>query len=57
MLRVVQAFGDHVVGDSITDPAACEAVLASDQVAFVVAVPDPAPGQTKPGKPDTASAS
>lgn len=56
MLRVIQAFGDHVVGDSITDSDTIAAVRASEQSAFVVTVDDPAP-PAKPSKPDTASAS
>lgn len=57
MLRVIQAFGDYVVGDSIADSAVARAVLASDQAAFVVAVADPDPEpDTKAAKP-TLSAS
>ncbi|WP_259384451.1 hypothetical protein [Bacillus thuringiensis] len=43
MLRVIQAFGDRVVGESITDSATITAILESDQAAFVVAVADPEP--------------
>ena len=57
MLRVIQAFGDYVVGDSITDSAVAAAVLDTDQAAFVVAVADPEPDpDTKAAKP-TLSAS
>jgi hypothetical protein len=43
-LRVTQPFGSHAAGDLITDAAEIDAVLASDQAAFVVAVADePAP--------------
>jgi|GEM_PF-2818585 hypothetical protein len=55
MLRVIQAFGDRVVGDSITEPSTIAEILESEQAAFVVTVDDPAP-PAKP-KPDTASAS
>ena len=40
-LRVLQPFGGHAIGDEINDAAAISAVLASDQVAFVVAIPEP----------------
>lgn len=57
MLRVIQTFGDYVVGDSITDSSAVAAVLDTDQAAFVVAVADPDPEpDTKAAKP-TLSAS
>lgn len=41
-LRVVQAFGGHTVGDVITAPDDVEAILASEQTNFAVAVPEPA---------------
>lgn len=43
MLRVIQAFGDYVVGESITDSSKIAAVLDTDQAAFVVQVTDPEP--------------
>lgn len=47
-LRVIQAFGDHSVGEQITDPAAVTAILEFDQAGFVVSVAEPAP--EKPAK-------
>lgn len=40
-LAVIQAFGGHAIGDQITDSAEIEAVLASEQAAFVVAIAEP----------------
>jgi len=43
-LRVIQPFGDHNVGELITDEAEIQQVLACPQAAYVVKVPDePAP--------------
>jgi hypothetical protein len=39
-LRVTQPFGDHAVGDDITGTSAVEAILSSEQAAFVVRVED-----------------
>ena len=56
MLRVIQAFGDHLVGDSVTDPDTVAAVLATDQAAFVVPVPEPEPEPaSKAAKPTTSA--
>ncbi|MDY7525490.1 hypothetical protein [Sphingomonas sp. 10B4] len=53
MLRVIQAFGDHVVGESITDSTAIAEILETEQAAFVVAVADPEP---EPAPPANAAA-
>ncbi|WDZ97981.1 hypothetical protein Herbaro_09430 [Herbaspirillum sp. WKF16] len=43
-LITTQPFGDYPIGAQITDPAAITKILAGEQVAFVVKVPDdPAP--------------
>ncbi len=46
MLRVIQAFASHAVGDDITDVSAIEEIIASDHASFVVRVADPAPDAT-----------
>ena len=47
-LVVTRAFGPHVRGDAITDPAVIAAVLASEDAPHVVAVePEPAPELVK----------
>lgn len=43
MLRVIQPFADHDVGDAITDASEIEAILDSEHAAFVVSVADPEP--------------
>lgn len=40
-LRVVQPFGGHATGDTITDADAVTAIRESDHAHFVVAVPEP----------------
>ncbi|MDR7257790.1 hypothetical protein J2X47_001970 [Sphingomonas sp. BE270] len=55
MLRVIQAFGGHSAGDSITDSDAVKAILDSDQASFVVAVADPEPEADPEPKPAKAA--
>lgn len=55
MLRVIQPFADHAVGDAITDAAEIEAVLASGNASFVVRVSDPQP-EAAPKSTDKAKA-
>lgn len=43
MLRVIQAFGGHAIGDEITDVAEIATIVDSEQVSFVVTVADPEP--------------
>ncbi|CAI1512215.1 Uncharacterised protein [Serratia quinivorans] len=39
-VRVIQAFAEFGVGDLITDPEAVKRIQASEQVHFVIALPD-----------------
>lgn len=41
-LIATQAFGRYAQGDAITDKAAIDTILAGEQAAFVVRVPDDA---------------
>ncbi|MCK4121401.1 hypothetical protein HFK83_03325 [Ralstonia pseudosolanacearum] len=46
-LVVKDAFGTYKPGDEITDPDAVQAVLASEQSAYVVQVADDTPPKAK----------
>jgi len=55
-LIATQAFGQYAQGASITDAAEIATILAGEQAAFVVKVPDdPAPATTKAAASDTAA--
>jgi hypothetical protein len=52
-LLVVQPIGDRAIGTEITDADEVAAILASEQVSFVVQIADDVP--TKPAKTATSA--
>jgi hypothetical protein len=50
-LRVTQPFGDHAVGDEITDASVVDEIMTSEQAAFVVRVEDAPETNAQPETP------